>query len=145
MSYAELLGVCGAEPSAPRSTLHHALKSAHFRAVRRLPLTLAVPSGDRQLPDTSRCDTLRSGAAVWRDLRNATQAAPALSAGTAALARRGIAMWEQVPRSAIVRHDVASLSARCRAAGSAIARNAVGSQRAEIVDFRASQVAAWAI
>ena len=86
------------------------------------PLTLAEPSGDRQISGMSRCDTLRSGAAVWRDLRNATQAAPALSAGTAALARRGIAIWEQVSRSALVRHDVASLSARCRAAGSATPR-----------------------
>ena len=125
--------------------LNHALKSAHFRAVRRPPLALAVPSGDRQPPGMSRSDTLRSRAAVWRDLRNATQAAPALSAGTAALARRGIAIWERVPRSTLVMHDVASLSARCRAAGSAIARNAVGSQRAEIVDFRVSQVAAWEI
>ena len=111
--------------------------------MRRPPLTLAVPSGDRQPPGMSRSDTLRSGAAIWSDLRNATQAAPALSAGTAALARRGIAIWEQVPRSALVRHDVASLSARCRAAGTPIVRNAVRSQRAEIVDFRASQVAAW--
>ena len=129
----------------PLPSVNHALKSAHFRAVRRPPLTLAVPSGDRQPPCMSKCDTLRSGAAVWRDLRNATQAAPALSAGTAALARRGIATWEQVPRSALVRHDVESLSARCRAAGSATARNAVGSQREEIVDFRALQVAAWGI
>ena len=113
--------------------------------MRRPPLTLAVPGGDRQPPCMSRCVTLRSGAAVWRDLRNATQAAPALSAGTAALARRGIAIWEQVPRSALVRHDAASLCARCCVAGSATVRNAVRSQPAEIVDFRASQVAARAI
>ena len=117
--------------AAPRRD--HALKSAHSRAVRRPPLTLAVPSGDRQPHGMSRSDTPRSGAAVWRDLRIATQAAPAPppSAGTAALARRGSAIWEQVPRSAIVRHDVASLSARCLLAGSATARYAVGSQRAE--------------
>ena len=124
--------------AAPRR--NYAIKSAHFRAMRRPPLTLAVPSGDRQLSGMSRCDTLRSGAAVWRDLRNATQAAPALSAGTAALARRGIAISEQVPRSALVRHDVARLSARCCAAGSATARNAVGfnAQKSSIFAHRRS-------
>ena len=124
----------------PASTVS-ATECAHFTAVRRPPLTLAVLSGDRQPSAMSRCDNLRSGAAVCGDLRNATEAAPSLSAGTAALARRGIAIWEQVPRSAFVRHGVASHSARCRAAGSAIARNAARSQCAEIVDFRVSQVA----
>ena len=81
VKYAELLrGPRCPHPSALRCAVNHALKSAHFRAVRRPPLTLAVPSGDRQLLGMSRCDTLHSGAAVWRDLRNATQAAPALSA-----------------------------------------------------------------
>ena len=47
-----------------------------------------------------------------------------LGAGTAALARRGIAVWDQVPRAGVVRNDVASLSAPSRAAGSATARTA---------------------
>ena len=49
------------------------------------------------------------------------------SAGTAALARRGIAVWDRVPRAGVVRNDVASLSAPSRPDGSATARNAVSS------------------
>ena len=48
-----------------------------------------------------------------------------LSAGTAASARHGIAVWDQVPRAGVVRYVVASLPAPLRIAGSAAALNAV--------------------
>ena len=61
-------------------------------------------------------------------------------------ARHRIAVWDQVPRAGVIRHDVASLEAPSRAAGSATARNAApGSKHGKIVDFRASQLAAWAV
>ena len=45
---------------------------------------------------------------------SAPGAAHVSSAGTPALARRGIAIWEQVPSARVVRHDVASLTAPSR-------------------------------
>ena len=57
---------------------------------------------------------------------SATGAAHVLCAGMAVSARRGIAVWDRVPRAGVVRNDVASLSAPSRAAGSATAREASG-------------------
>ena len=51
---------------------------------------------------------------------------PRLSASPSA--HHGIAIWDQVRRAGVVRHDVASLSAPSRADGSAAARNAVGAK-----------------
>ena len=55
---------------------------------------------------------------------SAPGAAHVVCAGTAARQRRGIAIWDQVPRAGFVRNDVASLPAPSRAAGIATARNA---------------------
>ena len=68
-----------------------------------------------------------------------------LYGGTVALARRGVAVWDRVPRAGVVKNDVAILPEPSRAAGSETARNAMSSSDPKIVDFRASQVAAWAV
>ena len=67
---------------------------------------------------------------------SATGAAHVLSAGTHALTRRGIAVWDRVPREGVVRNDVASLPAPSRAAGSATARKREVLGHAKIDDFR---------
>ena len=54
--------------AAPRRELRTQICSLHGGAAP--PADTRIPSGDRQPPDMSRCDALRSGAAVWRDLRN---------------------------------------------------------------------------
>ena len=59
---------------------------------------------------------------------SATGASHVLSARTAALARRGIAVWDRVPREGVVRNDVASLPAQSRAAGSATAHIPLGAR-----------------
>ena len=100
-----------------RARLHRREAGANVRQLRR--------GGEAVVHEVRRC--------FWHSSR------------TAALAPHRIAVWEQVLRAGVVRHDVASLPAPSRAAGSATARNAVGSSDIEIVDFRASQVAAWAV
>ena len=73
---------------------------------------------------TPRGGILRIGAAVGREMRIVAQRRPRFECGAAALARRGIAVWEQALPPGIVRHDVVSIPALYRAAGSATARHA---------------------
>ena len=100
------------------------LTSGQRRSPRRRSQDLAAVSlGLAYLEATSRALVRPSD----EKSQSATGAAHVSSAGTAALARHGIAVWDRVPRAGVVRNDIASPSAPPRAAGSATARNAASS------------------
>ena len=100
------------------------LTSGQRRSPRRRSQDVAaVTCGLARLGATS-CALVRPSD---EESESATRTAQFLCARTAALARRGTAVWDQVSRAGVVKHHVASLSAQSRAAGSATARNAVSS------------------
>ena len=99
-------------------------QTAPLRAAQVTTTALSARHGAHSGPGTPRSDILRIGAAVGREMRIVAQRRPCFECRAAALARRGIAVWEQAPRPGIVRHDVVSIPALYRAAGSATARHA---------------------
>ena len=96
----------------PRKVHSKVLTSGQRRSPRRRSHHLAAVSRGLACLGATSCALVRPSD---EKSESATGASHVLSGRTAALARRGIAIWDRVPRAGVVRHDVASLPAPSRA------------------------------